>query len=423
MQAFFSSEGPLALQFLVIFVVILVLLLIAALLFVRLSGRGLTLSAGAGQRGRQPRLGIVDIYELDRQRQLILLRRDNVEHLLLVGGPNDVVVERHIQRGAGSRYAAEGHARSGEIGAVEPGGIETPRTDPFFDSPMPPTFAMPEVVPAAVPGAPPVTDRAAPLDPGLFEPEISPADAPPRPATPVSRLMRRTAPPVVSPRPETASERTLRPEPAAAASAPEAAPVMASREPRAVDPAVLSDMARQLQVALKRPSSAVTPPPGGTGEAPPSPPAPKPGEPLPPRPDPIAAAMAASRPAEPARSAPSAAVPPPPSVRPEPAPAAVPSPPASEPKPEPGPEPKPASAAKPVAPPQFVAPSRPEPAKSEPVKSEATRPEPARAEPPKPEPPKAEAPEPAGQGQNPFSVEEIEAEFARLLGRPLDSKS
>ena len=439
MQAFFSSEGSYALQFLVIFLVILVLFLIAALLFMRLSGRGLTLSAGTGQRGRQPRLGIVDIYELDRQRQLILLRRDNVEHLLLVGGPNDVVVERHIQRGAGSRYAAESPVRAGEIGAAEPGGLEPPRTDPFLDSPMPPTFAMPEVVPPAVPGAPPATDRAPPLDPDLFEPEVSPADAPPRPVTPVSRLMRRTAPPVVSPRPEPASERSPRP---AAEAAPEPvsepAPVMASREPRAVDPAVLSDMARQLQVALKRPSSAVTPPPAGAGK---TSPAPKSAEPAPSEPDPVAAAMAsmaAPRPAEPVRSAqPAPIVPPPVPAAPQPAPRS----PQAESRPEPQPEPKPAATAKPVAPPQFVAPPRSEsvmnvpakserpsePARPEPAKPEQAKPEPAKPEPTRPEPPKtepkAETAEPATGGQNPFSVEEIEAEFARLLGRPLDSKN
>ena len=431
LQAFFSSEGSYALQFLVIFLVILVLFLIAALLFMRLSGRGLTLSAGTGQRGRQPRLGIVDIYELDRQRQLILLRRDNVEHLLLVGGPNDVVVERHIQRGAGSRYAPEGHARSGDIGATEPGGLEPPRSDPFLDSPMPPTFAMPEVVPPAVPGAPPASDRAPPLDPGLFEPEISPADVPPRPVTPVSRLMRRTAPPVVSPRSEATSERSPRPEAVASAGAqapmPEPAPVMASREPRSVDPAVLSDMARQLQVALKRPSSAVTPPPGGTHEMPLPPSAPKPAEPGPSQPDPVAAAMAAM--AAPVQSAqPVPALPPPVSDETEPAPASIVTSPHSEPDLEPRPEPKSAAPAKPVAPPQFVAPPKPEPAKSEPPRPESPRSEPSKAvparfEPPKPEPSKPDSSEPGAQGQNPFSVEEIEAEFARLLGRPLDTKN
>ena len=408
MQAFFSSEGSYALQFLVIFLVILVLFLIAALLFMRLSGRGLTLSASAGQRGRQPRLGIVDIYELDRQRQLILLRRDNVEHLLLVGGPNDVVIERHIQRGAGARYAPDGSVRpGGEAGLNDPA-LE-PRTDPFLDSPMPPTFAMPEVVPSAVSGPQPAIDRAPPLDPGLFEPEVLPADAPARPVSPVSRLMRRTAPPVVSPRPEVAAERPARPESAAAEPVPEA-PVMAGRGPRSVDPAVLSDMARQLQVALKRPSSAVTPPPAGPAAA--SPPASKPPEPAP---DPVAAAMAAP---------PAAAAPPPPPqaapAQPEPPPAPVPAP--------PRPEPKPAAPAKPVAPPPFVAPPKPEAAKAEPLKAEPPRPEPARTEPSrpepsKPEPSKPEPPEPTAGGQNPFSVEEIEAEFARLLGRPLDSKN
>jgi hypothetical protein len=40
-------------------------------------------------------------------------------------------------------------------------------------------------------------------------------------------------------------------------------------------------------------------------------------------------------------------------------------------------------------------------------------------------PPAAEAPRPAkaGSAANPFSVEEIEAEFARLLGRPLDKRN
>lgn len=407
LQAFFSSEGSYALQFLVIFLVILVLFLIAALLFMRLSGRGLALSANASQRGRQPRLGIVDIYELDRQRQLILLRRDNVEHLLLVGGPNDVVIERHIQRGAGTRYAPDGSARpGGEAGMNDPA-LE-PRTDPFLDSPMPPTFAMPEVVPSAVSGAQPSIDRAPPLDPGLFEPEVVPADAPARPVSPVSRLMRRTAPPVVSPRPEVASERPARPESASAEPVQEPVPeppVMASRGPRSVDPAVLSDMARQLQVALKRPSSAVTPPPAGPAEV--TPPSPKPVEPAPAPPDPIAAAMAAeSAPPVPAAPPPQGAP-----VQPEPAPAPVVAPP-------PRPEPKPAAPVKPVAPPPFVASPKPDAVKSEPFKAEP--PKPAS---PKPEPSKPETPEPAAQTQNPFSVEEIEAEFARLLGRPLDSKN
>ncbi|MBL6432393.1 MAG: flagellar biosynthetic protein FliO [Alphaproteobacteria bacterium] len=52
-----------------------------------------------GGRSRQPRVSVMDAAALDARRRLILIRRDNVEHLLLVGGPSDVVVERNIVRG------------------------------------------------------------------------------------------------------------------------------------------------------------------------------------------------------------------------------------------------------------------------------------------------------------------------------------
>ena len=51
-----------------------------------------------GARTRQPRLGLVDAFSLDGQRQLVLIRRDNVEHLVMIGGPNDVLIEPQINR-------------------------------------------------------------------------------------------------------------------------------------------------------------------------------------------------------------------------------------------------------------------------------------------------------------------------------------
>src|ERR1700709_2546571 len=51
-------------------------------------------------RNRAPRLGVVDVFSLDNQRQLVIVRRDNVEHLLMIGGPNDLVIEPAILRGA-----------------------------------------------------------------------------------------------------------------------------------------------------------------------------------------------------------------------------------------------------------------------------------------------------------------------------------
>src|SRR3954467_3071864 len=58
-------------------------------------GRGIKLPGG---RSRQQRLGIVDAFEIDRQRQLVIVRRENVKLLLMSGGPNDLVVEPSIIR-------------------------------------------------------------------------------------------------------------------------------------------------------------------------------------------------------------------------------------------------------------------------------------------------------------------------------------
>jgi flagellar protein FliO/FliZ len=49
-----------------------------------------------GPRGRNRRLAIVDSLVVDQKRQLLVIRRDNVEHLILTGGPQDVVIETGI---------------------------------------------------------------------------------------------------------------------------------------------------------------------------------------------------------------------------------------------------------------------------------------------------------------------------------------
>src|SRR6266545_4016153 len=49
-------------------------------------------------RGRQPRLAVIDAAAVDGRRRLVLIRRDNVEHLLMIGGPSDIVVEQNIVR-------------------------------------------------------------------------------------------------------------------------------------------------------------------------------------------------------------------------------------------------------------------------------------------------------------------------------------
>lgn len=47
-------------------------------------------------RGRNRRLTVIDSVPLDSRRQLLIVRRDDVEHLILTGGPQDLVVETGI---------------------------------------------------------------------------------------------------------------------------------------------------------------------------------------------------------------------------------------------------------------------------------------------------------------------------------------
>jgi len=42
------------------------------------------------------RLEVLDQATIDAKRRLVLIRRDNVEHLLLTGGPIDIVIESGI---------------------------------------------------------------------------------------------------------------------------------------------------------------------------------------------------------------------------------------------------------------------------------------------------------------------------------------
>src|SRR6056297_2075000 len=51
------------------------------------------------------RLDVVDQANVDGRRRLVLIRRDNIEHLIMTGGPVDVVIETNIDDGAASQVA------------------------------------------------------------------------------------------------------------------------------------------------------------------------------------------------------------------------------------------------------------------------------------------------------------------------------
>ena len=44
----------------------------------------------------EPRLSVMEEAKVDRVRRLVLIRRDDVEHLIMTGGPVDVVIETGI---------------------------------------------------------------------------------------------------------------------------------------------------------------------------------------------------------------------------------------------------------------------------------------------------------------------------------------
>jgi flagellar protein FliO/FliZ len=144
-------------------------LLAAALILVifRLaSGRRLKMP-GDG-RARLPRLGVVDSVDLDRQRQLVIVRRDNIEHLLMIGGPNDIVIESGIIRAE----AREQRLRERELREREPKEAPQPQTPAahhgLVPAPGPSPAAsqqQPEVEPEA--SQPPRKGAALPIPPAL----------------------------------------------------------------------------------------------------------------------------------------------------------------------------------------------------------------------------------------------------------------
>ncbi len=66
---------------------------------------------------RGSRLGISEYYEVDKSRFLVLVRRDDVEHLVLVGGSQDVVIEAGIPTRPSRQGAAAGAKRSRNLAA------------------------------------------------------------------------------------------------------------------------------------------------------------------------------------------------------------------------------------------------------------------------------------------------------------------
>ena len=226
-------------------------------------------------RGRMPRLAVIDAAAVDGRRRLVLVRRDNMEHLLLIGGPTDIVVESNIVRAVPAR-----DQRPGLPGATV---SEPPRVTPLpgmarseteaqraeaFDHreqqmpepprPLRPTFA--EELRRPAPVAP---ERRGEQLPGLAAESLSLRAEPrlePRPEAMPPRMPSRAEP--AMPRPSRWSE-TPKPPPVRAPERAAAPPPPPPSSPQSAD-ANLAEMAQRLEAALRGPAAAP-----GTDAAPP----------------------------------------------------------------------------------------------------------------------------------------------------------
>ena len=90
-------DAMLLLKFASAFVFVIALMLLLSWFMKRMGLAG-SLMAGAGRR----RLKIVEFLPIDHRRRLVLVRRDDREHLLLLGPQSETVVETGITAEAGN---------------------------------------------------------------------------------------------------------------------------------------------------------------------------------------------------------------------------------------------------------------------------------------------------------------------------------
>jgi flagellar biogenesis protein FliO len=99
----FGESGALAIKFLLALIVVLGLIALVAIIIRRISDTGF----GITPKSRQPRLQVMEAIAIDTKRRLVLVRRDDIEHLLLIGN-NDIVVEQTIIKGIPAALRRQG---------------------------------------------------------------------------------------------------------------------------------------------------------------------------------------------------------------------------------------------------------------------------------------------------------------------------
>lgn len=292
-ETLFGAGWPLPVQFLVAFVI--VLLLIGATFWL-IRRFGTTPLGTTSSRGRQPRLAVIDATAVDARRRLVLIRRDNVEHLVMIGGPTDLIVEQNIVR-------AVPVAPPREIGREPP---VRPAPDPRlavedWEPPPRPEPARAEIAPRPQPDHPsrPLPERGEPrpevaprahgepgpralrpeppLRPRAPAPEPTPPRAAPEPRMPEPRMPEPRMPEPRMPEPVVRAPEPPAPRIPVPPEAPVTRPMAETVAPPPIVPAAepeergpdanLATMAQRLEAALRRPFAG-PPPAAGEPEAP-----------------------------------------------------------------------------------------------------------------------------------------------------------
>ena len=270
-----------ALTFFFAFVAVLALIGAAAWLVRRFATNRLGANTN---RGRMPRLAVIDAAAVDGRRRLVLVRRDNIEHLIMIGGPSDIVVETNIVRAMPARDQVPQRGP----GAPEP---QPPRIAPLPDAawegeparaeifdhvepvmpeppPRPPRPSFADEARRQPPPPPPSERRSDPL--AGFSPDLMGGRSEPR-AEPLPPRMPRGEPPMM-PRPQRSAEPPKAPPiRERAAAPPPPPPPPPAPPPAAAADQNLAEMAQRLEAALRRPSSDNVAPPVQP-ESPPAPP-------------------------------------------------------------------------------------------------------------------------------------------------------
>jgi flagellar protein FliO/FliZ len=233
METIFGTEVPFAAKILLALMIVIGLAA-GAFYMVRRFG-----TAGFGVttlRGRQPRLALIEVAGVDARRSLVLIRRDNVEHLLMIGGPTDVVVEPNIVR-AVAVGARETSARNAAEVAARSSASDAALWPPHSDSPPPRPQRQPQLE------EPVARQLPQPSQPQTQQPQPEPAAARvPHPADPLGALaaeLGRTA---------AQSDRETVPPPRESKRSPQIAP---APQPAAATDSNLTEMAQRLEAALR----------------------------------------------------------------------------------------------------------------------------------------------------------------------------